>query len=62
MYHSILELGQLGAVPTACCSYKVTGDSLELVDLCALAVWALLEVLVCVLEATVHTTVAVVVY
>ena len=62
MYHSILELGQFGAVPTACCTYKVTCDSLEFVDLGTLAVWALLEVLVCIFESAVHAAVAVVVY
>ena len=62
MYHSVLELGQFGAVPTSCCTYKVACDSLELVDLCALAVRTLLKILVIILKSSVHATVAVVVY
>ena len=62
MYHTVLELGELTAVPAACCADEVTCDSLELVDVLATAVWALYESLFCILESAVHAAVAVVVH
>ena len=62
VYHTVAELCELAAVPTACGTYQVTCDSLELVDVFASAVRALLETGLCVLESAVHATVAVVVH
>ena len=62
VYHAVLEFSELGAVPTACRTYEVAGDALELVDLGALAVRTFFEVLVCVLVSAVHAAVTVVVY
>ena len=62
VYHAVLKLCKLGAVPTACCSYEVAGDTLELVNLGALAMRAFLEVCISVFISAVKTSVAVVVY
>ena len=62
MYHAVLKLCKLGAVPTACCSYEVAGDALELVNLGALAMRTFLEVCVSIFISAVKASVAVVVY
>ena len=62
VYHAVLKLCKLGAVPAACCSYEVAGDTLELVNLGALAMRTFLEVCVSVFKSAVKTSVAVVVY
>lgn len=62
MYHTVLELGELSAVPTAGCADEVTCDSLELVDVLASAMRAFLESLLRILESAVHASVAVVVH
>lgn len=62
MYHAVAELGELAAVPTACGTYEVTCDALELVDVLSTAVRTLYKTLLCVLISAVHTAVAVVVY
>ena len=62
MYDAVAELGELTAVPTACGTYEVTGDALELVDVLSAAVRALHKTLLCVLISAVHAAVAVVVY
>ena len=62
VYNAVAELCELTAVPTACCTYEVAGDALELVDVLSAAVRTLCKSLVCILEAAVHTTVTVVVH
>lgn len=62
MNHTVAELGELAAVPSAGSTYEVTGDSLKLVYLFAAAVRALLHVLLCIFISAVHATVAVVVH
>ena len=62
MYHAVAELGELAAVPAAGCTYEVTGDALELVDVLSAAVRTLHEALLCILISAVHAAVAVVVY
>ena len=62
MNDAVLELCQFSGIPTVGCTYKVTGDSLEGVDVLAVAVRALVEVFLCVLKAAVKAAVAVVVY
>ena len=60
--YAVFEFCKLSAVPTACSSYEVAGDALELVDVLSTAVRALHKTLLCVLISAVHTAVAVVVY
>ena len=62
VYDAVAELGELAAVPTACGTYEVTCDALELVDVLSSAVRALLKTLFCILESAVHAAVAVVVH
>ena len=62
MNNAVAELCELTAVPTACSSYEVTCDTLELVDVFASAVRTLLETCFCILESAVHAAVAVVVH
>ena len=59
--YAVFELCKLSAVPTAGCTYKVTGDTLELVNVSSAAVRTLHEAFLCILESAVHTTVTVVV-
>ena len=59
---TVAELGELAAVPTACGTYEVTCDALELVDVLATAVRTLCKSLLCVLISAVHAAVAVVVH
>ena len=61
MYDAVAELGELSAVPSAGGADEITGDALELVDIVAAAVRTFNESFLCILEATVHTAVAVVV-
>ena len=61
MNYSVFELGELRAVPAACGAYEVTGDSLKLVYLRALAMRAFLEVCISIFISAVHAAVAVVV-
>lgn len=61
VYYSVFEFSEFGGIPAAGCTYEVAGDALELVNIVAAAVWAFFEVLVGVLEAAVHTSVAIVV-
>ena len=60
--HPVFELCKLSAVPAACSTDKISGDSLELVNVLATAVRAFLHTHLCIFKATVHTAVAVVVY
>ncbi len=62
MYYSVLEFGELAAVPAAGGADEVTGDSLELVDVGAAAVRTFFKSFFRVLEAAVHAAVAVVVH
>ena len=59
--YSVLKLCKLASVPTAGCTYKVTGNTLELVNVRSAAVRTLHEAFLCILESAVHTTVTVVV-
>ena len=58
----VLELCKFCTVPASGRSYKVSGDSLELVYLGALAVRTPCKVFVCILESAVKAAVPVVVY
>ena len=62
MNYAVAELCELTAVPTASSTYEVACDTLELVDVLAAAVRALLEACLCVLETAVHAAIAVVVH
>jgi hypothetical protein len=62
VYDTVAEFGEFAAVPTACRTYEVTCDSLELVDVLTTAVWTLCESLFCVFISAVHAAVAVVVH
>ena len=61
MNHAVAERGELSSVPTACSTYEVAGDTLELVNVRSAAVRTLHEAFLCILESAVHTTVTVVV-
>ena len=60
--YAVFEFCKLSAVPTACSTYEVAGDTLELVDVFAAAVRTFLEIFLCVLISAVHAAVAVVVH
>lgn len=60
--HAVLQLGELSAVPAAGSTYKVSCDTLKLVDMLSTAMRALLKTLFCILESTVHAAVTVVVH
>ena len=62
MDYTVVQLGQLGAVPTVGCSYKVACNALKAVDTCATALWALVQTGCGIFITTIHATVAVVVY
>ena len=62
VYHAVFQLCELSAVPSAGGSDEVTGDALELVNVMTSAVRALCESFLCILESTIHATVAVVVH
>lgn len=62
MGYSVVELGKLAAVPTVGCTYQITGDALQLVDVVAAALRTNIEVDVSILVAAVETAVAVMVY
>ena len=62
VHHAVAELSELSAVPSAGRSHEVSCDSLQLVNLLASAVRALLHVLLGILISTVHAAVAVVVH
>ena len=62
VYYSVVEFGELSAVPTTCRTDKVTCDSLELVYVCSSAVRTFLKTLLGVFKTAVHASVAVVVY
>ena len=62
VYHSVAELCELSAVPAACRSDQVAGDTLELVDVVASAVRTFCEPFLRILESAVHAAVAVVVH
>ena len=62
MNDAVAEFGELSSVPSACGTYEVTCDALELVDVAAAAVRAFGEVFLRVLESAVHAAVAVVVH
>ena len=62
VHHAVPELSELSAVPSACRSHEVSCDSLQLVNLLASAVRALLHVLLGILISAVHAAVAVVVH
>ena len=60
--YAVFEFCKLSAVPTACSTYEVAGDTLELVNVRSAAVRTLHEALLCILVSAVHAAVAVVVY
>ena len=60
--HPVFELCKLSAVPAACSTDKISGDSLELVNVLSAAVRAFLQVLLCIFISAVHAAVAVVVH
>ena len=62
MNHAVAELGELSAVPAVGCSYEVSCDTLELVDVLSTAVRTFGESLFRILKSAVHATVAVVVH
>ena len=62
MYYAVVKLGEFRLVPTVGCTYKVTCNTLQLVKVLTVALWALLKILCRVLMTAVETTVAVVVY
>ena len=62
VHHAVAELSELSAVPAACGTYEVAGDTLELVYVFASAVRTLLEACFCILESAVHAAVAVMVH
>ena len=62
VYDAVTELGELSAVPSAGSTYKVSCDTLKLVNMLSAAVRALLKTLFCILESAVHAAVAVVVH
>ena len=62
MDNSVIQLCQFRAVPTLGCTYEVTSDTLQAVNLCRLASWTLLQLLLGILIAAIHTAVAVVVH
>ena len=61
MDDAIFEFGQFAAVPAVGGSHEVASDALQAVDVVAMAAGAFLEALGCVLIATVHAAVTVVV-
>ena len=61
MHHPVFQFRKLSAVPACSGTDKVSGDTLELVYLGALAVRTFFKVLVSILEAAVHAAVTVVV-
>ena len=62
MGYAVMEFGQLSAVPTISSTYKITGNSLKLVDVVASALRAYFQIGICILISTVKTAIAVVVY
>lgn len=56
-----MELGQFAGIPTVGSTYKVTGNALQGIDIVAVAVRALVQVVLCALETTVKAAVAVMV-
>ena len=62
VYHSVAELSEFASVPTACGTYEVASDALELVDVFTTAVRTFAQSLLGILKSAVHTAVAVVVY
>ena len=60
--HAVVELGEFTRVPTVSCAYEITRDALESVDVGATAFRTFFQVVIGILVAAVHTTVAVVVY
>ena len=61
MYHPVVEFGQFARVPAVGRADEVAGDALEGVDVVAVAMRALPEVVISILEAAVEASVAVVV-
>ena len=61
MNHSVLEFGELSAVPAACRTYEVAGDALELVNILAAAVRTFLQILLGIFISAVHAAVPVVI-
>ena len=59
---AVVQLCQFAGVPAVGGAYEVTGDTLEGVDVVAVAVRALGEILISILEAAVQAAVAVVVH
>ena len=62
MNYAVFELGEFAGVPAVGGTYEVTGDALEGVDVLAVAVRALVQIVFGVLEAAVEAAVAVVVH
>ena len=60
--YAVTKLSKFTAVPSVGRTNEVTGDTLELVDFLATAVWALLHIVLCILISAIHATVAVMVY
>ncbi len=61
MNHSVTEFGQLGVVPSVSRTDKITGNTLQTVDVVTVAYRTFLEVLLCILISTVHAAVSVMV-
>ena len=59
---AVIELCKFCFVPTFCCTYKVTGDALQLVDVLAAATRTFEQLFLCVFVSAIHATVAVVVH
>ena len=62
MDNTVVQLRELGIVPSSCGANEIACDSLELVDVPAVAVRTFLKVFIGILVAAVHTAVSVVVY
>lgn len=62
MYDTVVQLCQLGLVPTVGGTHEVTRDALETVNVVAAATWTLVHNLFGILVTAIHATVACVVY
>ena len=62
VYYTVAEFGKLAAVPAVGGTNQITSDALQLVDVGAVALRALVQIFGCVLVSAVHAAVAVVVH
>ena len=60
--HTVIQFGQFCLVPTVGCTDKISGDTLQFVDIRRITLRTFVKAVLCILIAAVHTTVAVVVY